>query len=364
MFKKMIYFVAGFSILCTLGGLLFTGYISNLVSDPDKIGKITGKSGMNQSPVGLQPPEWRSGVFSPDGKYYVYTYSITDVKSYHSRFGASTSVRFYLQVIDAPSGVALLEEAIQLQGAPTIVSVDNNALWLSVYNIKEDKASPVLYQIGAKQLKYTARDFKRINPHLPVLGHKGVLPFYACSGHNGDIIIEANDARQYLIEAATGKFSRTPLVKTPLTDKGQRNLQTVSTVPNYTEKGDSRQYIIKKDTQVRSTEDFIDPRFVIRFKEAPLGEPTLFTYTHHIFILSNTSTISHQDKQLSMLDSETLKTIWTLDLPQESQEANTYDVERFAMQEQTLFAVNKTHYFLIDAQKGAIIKSTHLNFAK
>ena len=58
--------------------------------------------------------------------------------------------------------------------------------------------------------------------------------------------------------------------------------------------------------------------------------------------------------QLTMLDQKTLQTKWILQLPQNDQEMNAYNKERFILKGNKMFLANSTYVLVIDLDKGLI----------
>lgn len=64
--------------------------------------------------------------------------------------------------------------------------------------------------------------------------------------------------------------------------------------------------------------------------------------------------------ELTMLNKDNLQAIWTIPLPQSVQEMDWYDCERFVMNGSQMSLANKTHFLIIDMDKGSIIKTVSL----
>ena len=105
--------------------ILVTGYLLSMISC---------------SEIGTQPPVWKSGMFSPDGKYYVYTWTEMYITQYSKR-GNSTfrsgSSTTYLQIIDCTNGQKLLSKPLKSAEMLTIADIENNHVWLVSYEISK-----------------------------------------------------------------------------------------------------------------------------------------------------------------------------------------------------------------------------------
>lgn len=362
--KKFIIFVIGFVLLTTAGIWLFQNHITKMVSDPDKIGSLLEKIGADNHNIGEQPGNWQSGAFTADGKYYVYTYGIQRINHYSQRDGStfrSGPVKYYLQVIDASTGIPLLSKPIEMGDMATIMEIDNHQVWLSTRYYDRGFTNPELYIIGEKQLKFTAENFITLNPEIPLAQKDSRARFIENkTGQNG-VVVEAADGRQYLINAQTGKFTNVKSSSGFLGGKDDKNLQSKAVsfgLDGYKAEGGTRKLIVKNGQ--RSIDDFIDPKFLILKKNESNEKSIPAIYNNHLFVLAPNTTANDQEMQLSMLDRNNLKTIWTLSLPQSKQEMDSYECERFALSGNQMRWANKTHFLIIDMDKGSITKTVSL----
>lgn len=308
-----------------------------------------------------QAPHWESGMFSEDGKYYAYTYSVVTITSKQTRGGASSSqgsIKNYLQVINLATGKTMLQEPYRSKGMLWLRDIENDLIWLYNLNISDGVATPVLYDIPAQKVRFNAEDLIEINPAIFA---KSISRFYKDTV-GGTVYVEAADGRKYRIDPATGKASVATGNFVPIQDKNYYSYQTKSSMDGYSTIGDTRQSIIKTgrgNSGVKSNDDFINPQFLVINKWELTDDRPATEYNQAFFIISNNSTTDAREKQLTLLDKNTLQTKWSTALPQEEQSMN-YEKERFLLKGNQLYVANATNLLVIDADKGNIVQNYSL----
>ena len=165
-FKRIFIFFIGFSILSTIGAMFFVFYIGKTVSDPGKMDGIFKKMGI--SGLGKQAVQWESGMFSPDGKYYVYTYKTQYVLNYDSRRGSQVRYDFYLQVLDVITGEKLLDKAFESKEDIQIVGMSEQDILLWSYVIGKNTYSPAIFSLNTKAMKFSTKALRKLNPEVPI----------------------------------------------------------------------------------------------------------------------------------------------------------------------------------------------------
>ena len=350
--------MVAFSLLSSLGFFLFFFYFGKLVSSsPGEqtsgfLKKISGGH------LGEQPAQWGSGMFTPDGKYYVYTYNIRNVNQYSSRGGSSFSSgtnTSYLQVMDCITGKTLLKKPVKTNELLTIMDVDNKYVWLDTYKISDRRAA-ALYQIGDEKLKFSGDDIVKLNPSIPLEKKESRLNFYENTTGKEGVVVEAIDGRQYLINPESRKLSLSELSRKGIDAKDEDNMQVESRLANYDVSGETRKKLVTKDKPaIISNEDFINPRLLVQKESDLKGKALPILHKDNLFVLSSNFTTNDKNYQLAMMDSKSLKTIWMIDLPQEEQEMNNYKKERFFLKDSRLLVANATNFLTIDLEKGAIL---------
>ena len=307
------------------------------------------------SAIGKQPPEWTSGMFSPDGKYYVYTWSEFFVNQYSKRGNAtfrSGSSTSYLQIIDCNTGKKLLQEPFKSKNLLTISNIENNHVWLVSYNISKYWA-PALFNIDRLQMTYSAEDIMKMNPSVPMKMH--VIQFYKNNSGKPGGIFEAVDGRQYLINPETGKFSVITPSGERINEKDDDCYQITDRIEGINLGTGTRIKMIKG--KVQSKDDFINPHF-LAIDENELdrrASPTI--YKNNFFVLSPVFTSDKREMQLSCIQHDNLDTKWIISLPQNENENNKYNKERFFLNGDQMLVANTSNVCKIDVQNGRIITS-------
>ena len=348
-----------FSLLSGVVSYLLFHFGKKFFSDPANLSGIIKRAGLDEHLIGLQPADWKSGCFSPDGKYYVYTYSIMNIQHYSSKQGSLGSIKYYLQVLNSATGDAVLKAPLELDRSAKIIDIQNDQVWLSIYDLKQGWTLPALYITGENKLKYTAEDIAKLNPSFDLLKSKTSIRSLVNPTGRPGILVEAPDGRPYLIDPHTARFELIQIsAPSKLLDlKSDQDVDLQLSIQGFDKQGGTRKKILKKmRPPVYSNQDYIDPYFLT----TPGNENKLYCFQPYFFILSSKLTTGEQARQLSMLDTTSLQQIWTLDLPQGEQSDHIYRCERFYIRSNQMFIANKTHLHLIDLSSGKIIQSTPL----
>ena len=306
--------------------------------------------------MGNQPPKWQSGMFTPAGKYYVYTYGQVFVTQYSRKGGSTFSsgiLTSYLQVIDCFSGKKLLEKPVKSEEMIQIETIEGNQVALWSYKIGDGEYSPAVFDLGTLKMKFSAEDLKNLNPNQPL---KNVNTFFENTSKEPGILFEGDDGRKKRINPETGVITTISGDFKRVDMKSSDCYQTKNIVEGFGTTGGSRQKITKgnlKNPQIVSTDDFLKPEFLVIEKQTGHKSQAV-TYNNNLFILSPTVTTNEKLKELTMLDQNTLETKWILPLPQADQEMNAYSKERFFLHGSQLLVSNSTYVFVIDLEKGLI----------
>lgn len=307
--------------------------------------------------MGNQPPKWQSGMFTPDGKYYVYTYGQVFVTQYNKRGGATFSsgiLTNYLQIIDCAYGKKLLEKPYKSKEMINIETIEGNQVALWSYKIGESQYSPAVFDLSSLKMKFCAEDLKKLNPNVPL---KNVNSYFKNTSSQPGIIFEADDGRKKIINPETGiitnisgEFERADVKSGTCyqTDRSIKGFGTTNGTRKKIKKGNAR------NGETLSTDDFLSPEFLTIDQDSRTNEGALTLFDNHFFIISPISTSDKKQMQLTMLDFNTLKTKWILELPQGEMESNNYNNERFSLQGNKLYIANSTNVIVIDLEKGMI----------
>ena len=316
--------------------------------------------------IGNQAEQWQSGMFSPDGKYYVYTYGQVFVTQYQKRGGATFSsgiLTSYLQVIDCATGNKLLEKPMKSKEMIRIETIEGNQVALWSYKIGDSEYSPAVFDLGLLKMKFSAVDLKKLNPNIPLYK---VNTYFKNTGSQPGIIFEGYDGRKELINPDTGIISLIEGDFTRIDDKSSYCYQVNNTMTGYGTTNGTRQKITKgsgRNLSATSTDDFLNPEFLMVDRDANTDENDLTIYKNNLFILSPISTSDKKRMQITMLDQNTLQTKWTLEIPQQDQQMNNYNKERFMIKGNKLYVANSTNVSVIDMDLGTL-SFTYLLFQK
>ena len=307
--------------------------------------------------IGNQAEQWQSGMFSPDGKYYVYTYGQVFVTQYQKRGGATFSsgiLTSYLQVIDCATGNKLLEKPMKSKEMIRIETIEGNQVALWSYKIGDSEYSPAVFDLGLLKMKFSAEDLKKLNPTIPLYK---VNTYYKNTGSQPGIIFEGDDGRKELINPNTGMISLIEGDFPRIDDKSSYCYQVSNTMKGYSTTNGTRRKITKgsgRNLSATSADDFLDPEFLMIDKSTSTDENDLTIYKNNLFILSPISTSDKKRMQITMLDQNTLSTKWTVEIPQQDQQPNIYNKERFMIQGNKLYVANSTNVSVIDMDQGTL----------
>lgn len=311
--------------------------------------------------MGKQEPLWQSGMFSPDGKYYAYTYSVTTITGVQKKGNATSSqgmISNYLQVIDLASGKNILKKPYKSKGMLWLREIEGNYIWLQNLNISDGVFTPVLFDIAGQEVKFDAKDLRKTNPEVLA---KSVATFYKDT-ITGLVCVEAADGRKYRIDPASGKASIATGSFERVQDQNSYCYQTEHRLQGYSLLGDTRKKLTLNNgvNTLHSQEDFINPKFLAIDKASLTSKSTATFYGDNFFVISDNTTNDQKDRQLTLLNKNTLETQWSILVPQAKQAINNYNKERFFLQHNRIYIANSTHLLSIDAKKGTIIQTLAL----
>ena len=310
--------------------------------------------------LGNSPGPWKSGLFSSDGKYYVYVYSEIFTTSISKRGGSTTSqgiLSFHVQALECATGKKLYPKPIKLEGSPVLMDVRGDRVWLNCYEQgKQPQYGPALFSLQKGKMVLGQEELRKLNPAVSL---SNVQSYFAAPAGSDGIALEADDARRYLIDPVTGHCTLAPDTLVRLSRGDGACYQTTTRSDEFSEQGSNRRYYVKRDG-ARSTDDFISPEMVSLnrlgvFLEQP---PTLFL--NGPLVLSPLNTGLKKDMQLTLLNGTDLTTRWSMALPQNEQPANNYGMERFAVNGDRLYVANASHFIAIDVPSGNVLLNVPL----
>jgi hypothetical protein len=319
------------------------------------------------SAIGRQEPKVFDGQFSASGKHYAYIYMSVFVFSYQRTGGRSVSngvATYYLQLIDTQAGQKLLDKPIKLKFSgcryPRIGAVNDTHVALLCSNEKGKSTPPMLVSMSATPEVLSSEQLSERNPALA--GALNAQNFYRNAAKPDAMVFEGSDGRKYQLDPntgvatfVTGKFD----VKSTISIQ-----QKQGRLPEgLSEQGDGRRYITQGygDQAPRSQDDFLDPAFLKVVWDEQDDSQSATLIKDGILVLAKTSKDSGQYKQLSLVDIKTLRTRWTIPLPQRKGDwAGRFDEEQFALRDGNLQVANASQLLDINLDNGKIIRDINL----
>ena len=313
--------------------------------------------------MGRQAPVWRSGTFTPDGKYYVYLYSIYNVSQYSQQGGIthrSGTTEYYLQVLNAVSGEKLLESPRRFDELVDIGDVSNQYVWLSSRDVRKERNSLAIFDLSALKLKFDAEEIVKLNPDIPF----GFGIFYKRNAGSNQAMYEADDGRKYAVDPETGQLtpSRDAAPGERLMGYDEDFYQYENSLPGLRELpsgGSRRRLVLEDSTQITSDDDFLDPEYLTLDKQTRSDQSTPTVYEGSFFVISKVSRNQSKDYYLTRVDQQTLATIWSTLLPEdENEEVSSFSNKcRFYLIGNRLTVANQSHLMEMDLNTGSIAAS-------
>ncbi len=310
-----------------------------------------------------------SGRFIQDGKFFAYTYhgevEMPDVDGSVTIRGFSYPG--YFQIIETSSGEKIHHTAYSTKKGERIFIADHNDSLIWMVQSKNNQYIQLLaYEIAAKKFRFQAGDLQKINTDIQWSSYLKL--YQTTSSSEYGIILEADDNRLYYIDPITGKATLATGKYQSIDYLSNQNIQTTSTsqqIPYKTKEiNGHRQSIISPNGNTISNDDFISAQFILN----PLTEldmydkRTLMKYNHHFFVISPIATHNPIDMELAMIDEQTLKTQWKIQLPQLRLKTiiPNYNHELFQIRADTLRATNNNFIITLDLSSGKILQQESL----
>lgn len=309
------------------------------------------------------PGAVKSGMFSSDGKYYVYVHSRVLTTSISKKGGANSSqgiISYSLQAVECATGQKLYRKSVKLNDYPAVLDVRGDRVWLYCYQGDTPPMfhGPALYSLQQGKLIFSQKELRELNPGP---GLAKVFMYYEAPEGEEGLGLDADDARTYLVDPDTGELRPAVADMRILERKNGPCYQVTRGSDRFSTTAGVRKHITMKPDR-QSTADLIDPLLLALGSKDPSGiaEPTICEGA--VLVLSSlTAGSPPRERQLSMLDTTDLSTRWNLLLPQEDQPIDNYGKERFAKAGDHLYVANASHLLTIDLPTGRIINSVLLN---
>lgn len=311
------------------------------------------------SEVGKQPPENITLASTPDGAKIVRLYSVLFVYSYKKvgnsvhRSGTSTN---YIELYDASNGNPINKEPYELNGYYQIMKTTQNHLWLKRYNTDTQKQEIFVLNIPNFSKAFSSDDLEKINNGLGFLPNQTYLNPY----NKNTITIQGDDARIYQINETSGKATLLPdSVRPNPFDEPYLKLSAFETVGHrYRFDGANRKKLLAipktsnpNKTNISTYEDFIDPFIIAQFQDMANPEVPLILNNGYLLISKTKKNQTYQN-QFSLIDTASLKTIWTCTLPNDPTTSLNEELLDLKPSGKNLLALTKSFMGLIDPQSG------------
>ena len=314
-------------------------------------------------------PTFKSGIFSEDGKYFAYTYQPEIEKP---DVDASITIRgmgfpTYFQVMETATGKKLTESQYKTGKSDQMYVIwsEGDEVWLmqSVYKKGNQLA---LYDMNANKFRFDFGELEKLNPNVD---WKSTNRFFINNSGKQGLLLEANDKRNYRIDPNSGKAEivsgELKMVDYNFAKDFQVSDRNSSRQFDTKEINGSRQSITANNGKTISQDDFIEVHFLTLYKNktaAAHSDAPLTFYKNYFFVLSPIASDNEVDMELAMLDKNTLKTAWKIQLPQKKLKTMipNYGFERFFIKGDEMLVSNNDYLMTIDLNNGKIIKQENL----
>ena len=314
------------------------------------------------SEIGRQPPEWASGVFTPNGKYFVYLYKIFNV-TYYERAGGmehrSGKTTYYLQAIDCTTGKKKFSSPIPFENHTDIIEVDDKYIWIETQDESEKKkmTDVIVYDLESNSMKFKRGQLRALNPKVPLQSNS----FYINETGQRGLVLQAADGRSYLINPETGKFMRMDFEQLErLVNKNSDTYQLSNHTKRVHFQGSPRAKIKIKDKSknltAESVDDYLKPQIVTAAKRYPSDKREETSYHNSFFIFEPTLTNSDNEHIISRIDYTNLAPLWRTTVVQNLSDRDglVRDKFRFHFQGDQLYVSNAKTLYVIHAGTGEI----------
>lgn len=361
--RKFIFLFLGILIFSLATSSLWRRFLNNSISEytTGKLKGIEGLAGIKSTPV------FQSGLFSEDGKYFVYTYrpevERPDVDGSVTMRGFAYPT--YFQVIDCANGKKKLPQPVESgkYDQMYVLWVQDDWVWLMKRENKKGNFL-ALYDLKDNQFRFDFGALEKLNPNI---SWKESNRFLRNTTTQKGLIVEANDKRNYLIDPETGKVSANQGKFSSLDMADEQNYQVsdldIHPIFRKEQLNGSRTSIINTKNKATSEDDFIEVKYLTLSKNREVDyEAPITFYKNYFFVLSPVTADDDVNMELAMIDKNTLKTAWKLQLPQDKLKTFTphYGFERFFIKGDQLWVSNNNYLMTIDLSSGKILKQENL----
>lgn len=361
--KFYIIFIGGIALSIGLS-FLWRKYLNNAISNftsgkMDGIGSLMGLSNV---------PVFQTGIFSEDGNYFAYTYrpevEMPDVEGSITIRGMGFPT--YFQVMETATGKRMIDNPHKTGKSDQlyVVWTEADGVWLMQY-VYHKGNQLALYDLKANKFRYEFGELEKLNPNID---WKNTNSFFINTTAHQGLLLEANDKRNYRIDANTGKAEtvsgKLERVEYLSLENFQVSNRSIDGQYSTKEINGSRKSITKNRETI-SEDDFINVKFLTlskNRKETYHNDAPLTYYKDNFFVLSPIASDNEVDMELAMLNKTTLKTAWKLQLPQKKLKTMIprYGMERFFLKGDQMMITNNDYLMTIDLNNGKILKQKSL----
>lgn len=129
---------------------------------------------------GDQAPQCEITLFSPNGKYFVFTNSELFIRQYSKKDGEifkSVTSAYCWQAVDCEPSEVMLGEPVKSKEMKIITNIESDSVRLSSYEINERWRLAVL-DIAGQAIKYIAKETAKCNLDILKQDYMGCVNFY------------------------------------------------------------------------------------------------------------------------------------------------------------------------------------------
>lgn len=309
--------------------------------------------------LGNQPPENVTLMASADGSTILRQYSVFYITSSSQRGGSTQRFGYttnYLELYNGVTGELISKKSYEIKGNCQLLKVTNTHAWLQYYNREKNKQELLVVNIPNFSKAYNEEELAKINNGLIF---KTNYTYYNPPGIAG-VLLEADDARLYSVDEASGKATLLPdTIKTRMINRRFLQIGNIRLADRYLSfTGSMRKKLVAKMNDrksgiadISSETDFISP-YIVGFYDSIIPEELPLTINNGFLIVSKTKDNNAFEFQFSLLDSTTLKTNWSLPLKNEKGEKNENDLLDIQLHGDNLLVITKNSMNFSDTKTG------------
>lgn len=311
--------------------------------------------------IGAQPPETDGVMISSDGSTIVRLYNVLHVTSYSRRGGSVTRSGYaehFIEVYEGASGRLRTTTPYEIDGNCDLVAVTTDRAWIRVMNEETREFELRSISLADGSVALDAEALARRNNGLVFQPNSH---YHNSDGYEGQIV-QADDARIYAIDAATGMATPIPdTIRMVHAGHGQWDRINHFGLNGHVFgfEGEHRKRLVCEKERINgiaekvtSTIDFIEPGMIGKFQGATKDmEP--ITYQNGPFILSKTKAGNRFAWRIDLMDTRTLDSKWSVELDLTRPDGRDNEIMDLALNEHRLTILAKNFIGALDARTGA-----------